>query len=239
MISCFSSAWAGTYIDNFDNGRLDGWQRIDVAADVVMAVQKATGWVEEKGGELIVIDNVDIPPNTTYPTMAAFNNGQNIRDFVLSIDAKIARVVIPGLCWWYIQFRNGENTFAGIFFSVAQGGGTYTWLAIADVKTNFPHIRYLGVVQSPFIYELDKWYHIDLEMKGSQAKVWIDKKLMWQADWKDLSEWLSDSGGLYLGGWGMELHLDNFALTSDDVLSVTSVRPNDRLSVTWGEVKKY
>jgi len=239
IIICFAtSAWAGTWIDDFEDGNLDGWQKVDVASDVVMVVKEATGKVNEKEGNLIVTDNIDVLPNSTYPTMVGFNNGQNIKDFTLAVDAKIAKLTIQEYCWWYIHFRsNGNDSFAGIFFSVAQGSGTYTWLAIGDVKTNFPHINYFGVVQSPFIFDIDKWYHIDLEMNGSQAKVWVDKELMWQADWKDLPDWLSKSGSIYLGGWGMELHLDNFVLTSDDVMDVTSVNPKGILPATWAKIK--
>lgn len=235
---CLSSAWAGTWMDDFGDGRLGAWVAVDVAADIVMATKEATGMVEEKEGNLIVTDNVDLPPYASYPTLAAFNNKQNIKDFYLAVDAKIAKVIIPEYCWWDIQFRSGSDSFAGIFFSVEKGSGTYSWLSVAEVKTNFPRINFLGVVESPFIFKLDRWYHIELEMKGSQAKVWVDKELMWQADWKGLPQWLNTSGPIYLGGWGMELHLDNFVLTSDDVADVTSVRPSNKLPIAWGAIKK-
>ncbi|MBM3235595.1 hypothetical protein FJZ31_04785 [Candidatus Poribacteria bacterium] len=95
----------------------------------------------------------------------------------------------------------------------------------------------MGIVESPFVFEIDKWYHLELSMKGSQAKVWVDKKLMWQADWKDQSDWLPESGQIWFSGWGMELHLDNFVLTSDDVPDVTPVNLKGKLPITWGKLK--
>ncbi|MBM3238187.1 hypothetical protein FJZ31_17990 [Candidatus Poribacteria bacterium] len=235
MIFCLAtSAWAGTWMDDFNDGNLDGWQKADIAVDLGV-VKEGTGKVEEKEGKLIVTDNADVGiPNGGFPTFAGFNNGQNTKDFTLTVDAQIAKVTIPEDCWWFIQFRSGSDSFAINFYTVV--GGT-AGFAISEIRTNFPNPNYIGIVESPFVFEIDKWYHIELSMKGSQAKAWVDKKLMWQADWKDQPAWLPESGGFYLGGWGMELHLDNFVLTSDDVPDVTPVNLKGKLPITWAKLK--
>ncbi|MBM3235594.1 hypothetical protein FJZ31_04780 [Candidatus Poribacteria bacterium] len=116
MIFCLAtSAWAGTWMDDFEDGDLDGWQMFDAALELGV-VKEGTGKVEEKEGNLIVTDNNEVGGD--YLTAAGFNNGQsNIKDFTLTVDAKIAKVTIPDLCSWYIQFRSAGDSWANnIYF---------------------------------------------------------------------------------------------------------------------------
>ncbi|MBM3241199.1 hypothetical protein FJZ31_33365 [Candidatus Poribacteria bacterium] len=59
MIFCLAtSAWAGTWMDDFEDGDLDGWQMVDYAVSVGGVKEwQGTGKVEEKEGNLILTDN--------------------------------------------------------------------------------------------------------------------------------------------------------------------------------------
>lgn len=223
---------ADTFTDNFEDGNLDGWKMVDVAVDLGF-VKESTGKVEEKDGNLIVTDNVDIQPDFDFFTMVAFDNEQSIRNFVLSVDANIARVT-TNFCTLCFQFRSGGDSFVHNLYKPSVNNGSSS-TAIGEIKTKFPEINYMGVVENPLAFEVGKWYHIKLEMKDTQANVWVDDSLILQADWKGQA-FLQETGPIYLGGWGAEFRFDNFSLTSDD-LALSSVKPKDKLSTTWAKIK--
>jgi hypothetical protein len=208
--------WAGTWRDDFEDGDLNGWEEFDLGGD---------GKVEEKEGELVVTDI-----SGGFVTLAFFNKGQTLKDFILTLDAKMAKQILrKGYMWIVWRFTGAAWAFNGYDPSEP------IWISV------FQPPNFFGTVKVPFAFEVGKWYHIELEMKGAQLSLWVDGKLIREIDWKNQP--LPESGKVGLGGGRAELHFDNFAITGDEVPDGgpggSAVVPQDKLATTWSRVKAF
>jgi len=99
-------AWAGTWRDDFEDGDLDGWREFQWIDN---------GQVEEKDGKLIVTD-----VGRSRVTLAFFNEGQIVKDFTLTIDAKVAKADVMGgaATYLWVVFRNTDEVFAYLGYEV-------------------------------------------------------------------------------------------------------------------------
>ncbi|MFQ6042235.1 MAG: family 16 glycoside hydrolase, partial [Candidatus Poribacteria bacterium] len=187
MLLFSALVWAGIFRDDFEDGDLDGWQLADEGGD---------GKAEERGGELMVTD-----VNRSLATLVFFNNGQNLKDFQLTVDGKMAKSIDNNPYMW-IVWRATDTVLA---FN-GYGPGDPIWISV--ITRDF---RFFGTAKIPFVFEIGRWYHIKLEMKKAQVTLWVDGKLIREVDWKNQP--LSKSGKVGLGGGGAEVHFDNFVIT--------------------------
>ncbi len=160
-------AFAGTFRDNFDDNNLDGW-----------IFESDGGKVEVRDGKVIIIDN-----GQSIASLLAFNNAQdNIRNFVLTVDAKMVRQIgnttIDYLC---IMSRGGK----------VGGIDTCLWMSI-EVRGIIPLVvltnpkqglQLLGEKDLPFPFQIDKWYKIRLEVNKDKITVEIDGKFIGENEW--------------------------------------------------------
>jgi RNA polymerase sigma factor (sigma-70 family) len=213
------SVSAETWRDDFENGVLDGWTKFEWPG-------QNTGNIEERDGVMVITDTDGL-----YDTAAIFNSGQHIKDFTLTVDVKIAKAE-ENNSYMQILFRavyGGENGTIAYNNYPVNGKASIAIFNMAPGRVQ-PDI---GKVWVPFVIEIGKWYHIKLEMKGTQVKLWIDGQLMQQVDWKGQSL-LPEAGEINLSGGGGEFHWDNFIITGDEILPV---QPKSKLPTTWGNIK--
>ena len=150
-----SIAIAGTWMDDFEDGILNGWQKWEWLG-------QNTGTLEGKNGLLILTD-VD----SNFDTAATFNNGQYVGDFILSVDAKMAKAFEGDKSYMQIIFRsewqNGDSRLA--FNSYYPNGEAFLGM-FSFIKNN---AREVGKQKLPFKFELNKWYKIKLDLKATQV----------------------------------------------------------------------
>lgn len=211
-------AWAGTWRDDFGDGNLNGWEKAQTISN---------GRVEEKDGDLVVTDIDRSGVSLTF-----FNNGQdNIRDFTLNVDVNMTKADTGDTYLWVV-YRYTDTVWS---FLSWEADNSHKGISVFQTLPNGDFIWNVGMVNIPLVFEVNKWYHYRLEMKGTQATVWIDDQLMAQADWANIQA-LPKQGRIGLGGGGGELHFDNFIVTGEEIPDL-AVNAKGKLANTWAGIR--
>ncbi len=212
---------AGTFRDNFDDNNLDGW-----------IFESNGGKVEVRDGKVIIIDNDRIT------STLAFNNAQdNIRNFVLTVDAKMVRqidnTIYDYLC---IVLREGKVGDIGTCLLMAiEVRGIIPLVVLANINQG---LQFFGEKDLPFPFQIDKWYTIRLEVNKDKITVEIDGKFIGENEWPN-QPMLCKRGVVYIGAGGAEVHFDNFMITGDEIQDNSkSVGSKDKIATLWGSIKK-
>jgi hypothetical protein len=217
-------AWSGIFRDDFEDDDLGNWVKYEWPG-------QNTGKIEEMSGMLIVTD-VD----SKFDTTAAFNNRQHIADFTLTVDAKMATAFEGTKSYLEIFFRtveykNGDWRLAWNSYYANGEAVLKIWTLIGNnVKED--------IVKLPFTLNVDKWYNIKLDMKGTKVTLWIDDHLIQEIDWKGNPD-LPPAGEIQLGIGGGESHWDNFMIIGDEIQHNFAINPKSKLTITWGRLKNH
>ncbi|MEK7395714.1 MAG: family 16 glycoside hydrolase [Candidatus Poribacteria bacterium] len=225
-------AFAGTFRDDFDDGDLDGW-KFDVEGDHIEVksgkVETADCKIYAKDGEAIIMDY-----EASIASGIDFNNGLEIRDFTLTVDGKMTEILDKSRTWDYIYVL-GRCTDTVCAWSSLEARGNIPLVILTWAGGNLQNIARLDFA---FPFELNRWYHIQVEMKGSKLSVSVDNKLICSNDWVN-QPILPKKGYVSIGAGGAEVHFDNFVITGDDVPDNSiSVESKGKLTTTWGEIRR-
>ena len=211
-------ALAGTFRDDFDDGNIDGWD-----------IQTQGGQIEVVDGEVVIID-----ADPGLASLMFFNDSQYVRDFELSVDGLFVRK-LSNKTWDYmvVMSRAGDLGSAWVSF---QAEGNIPLV----ILTAPPALDAFGRRDVPFPLEFGKWYHIQLEVRGSVLSLTVDDEFVSEIDWS-AQPMLSKEGAVAIGAGGAEVHFDNFSITGsgipDTVPSGSAVDSIDKLTTTWGQMR--
>jgi len=224
MILSSLSVCAGTWRDDFNDGNLDGWD-IQLAVGEIEGGDGEVGQIEIKDGEVVII-NAD----TDIPSFMFFNDNQHVRDFELSVDWLFVRE-LSNKTWDYmgVMVRASDLSTTWVTF---EARGNILFLIISPP----PALDGFGRRDVPFPLELGKWYHIQIELKGSVLSLTADNEIISEIDWS-AQPMLSKEGAVGIGAGGAEIHFDNFAITGDDVADNLSVTLHGKLATSWAKIK--
>lgn len=223
LLACFayvSSVLAGTWADNFDKNNLNNWQ-----------ISPENAQVEIKDGKVVITSQETGTPSAIY-----FNNGQEVRDFTLTVDSKIARGIDNNEDWDYMCITGREDADAEVcaWFSMEMQGN------LPVVILHWPQgncCQNFARRDIPFLFELGKWYHIQVDMKGDVFSIAIDNKLIAESDWSN-QPMLPEIGMVSIGAGGAEVHFDNFTITGAEVPdNDLPVEAGGHLATAWGNIK--
>jgi hypothetical protein len=202
--------WAGTYIENFDDGDFDGWEALDPAAWKVV-----DGVVTGKFGEL-------------RGTVLLFGE-DDWRNYTIECDAKIVEPItnLPAASLGIrMLFRNlSDFNYLWCLPSVAWGTALiWPWLNGRELATS---------AQKPFKQEMNHWYHLKGVADEDNFEFYIDGELM-----ASLSDSRFPTGRVLLQTNGCVAHFDNVVITGDDVPdNTTAVSISGKLATTWGQLR--
>ena len=212
-------AFAGTFRDNFDKN-LDNWD-LDLNG----------GSIEIKNGELVIIDS-----SPELASNALMKNGNDIKDFKLYVDGIFIKELSANP-WDYMCIMSRCSTDIldkGIAWVSFEELGRIPFVII----TPPPALQQLGRNDIPFLLQFNKWYHIQIEVKGSKLTLTVDNKLIHNVDWAN-QPMLCPRGSVALGAGGAEVHFDNFVITGDEVPDNTeSVESTGKLATTWARIRR-
>ncbi len=227
-----SSTFAGTFIETFDDGNLDGWQeliwhKLDIG-DV--------SW-EITNGELRTSVPLGIPRLLTM-------GDERWHDYVVEFDVKpvekhghgsitIAARVVDS---WAVWCRIGDGPQIG-----PEGGSRATCLV-----GNFHHIKdqtkMFATTPNPLLRE-NRWSTLKLKVEGDMLTFSINGKnilgpmvLEFEDGWPSFL-----AGGVGLGLAGYTAFFDNMRVTGNTVLDNGgfAVAPKKKLATTWGKLKRF
>ncbi|MFC1714458.1 family 16 glycoside hydrolase [Candidatus Poribacteria bacterium] len=220
MLLITSPVLAGTFIDDFEDGNLDGWEESYPWA-------ARTTWSVENG-ELVGISIHDIGADTHL----YLSDSSDWQDYDVSARVKVTESFTKNICGAGLLVRQmGRVNYLN--FKILM----HDQLIGPDV----PKARYLwqdnndwGVLhKEPLDLQFDVWYDLLLEVSGSHFVFYVDgEKLL------DVESTLFDKGEVGVVLNGAEAYYDNFVVTGDGVPDTsTSVESNGKLATSWGALK--
>lgn len=209
-------AWAGTYVETFDDGDFDGWEIVE-------------GWDAVGASEWNVVDGVATCRNgSTYGSMLFFGE-DDWRNYTIECDARIAEPIVNlhntslGL---RMLWRNSSD-FNYIWCLPSPAWGTaliWSWLNGNGLGQS---------AQKPFKQEVNRWYHLKGVADEDNFRFYIDGELM-----ASLSDSQFPTGRPGLQTNGCLSNFDNVVITGDDVPdNVTAISIPGKLATTWGRVR--
>jgi len=224
-----TSAWAGTFRDDFSDGNLEGWMLtfgtlpivpLESMAKVrngVLTFRRTSGW-----GVHLTIGNAD-----TWS------------DYTIECDMKITERIPNewGGSFHYAGFigrLRPENKLSIdiLGFALNLKATPTIWKFVKFQKN-----QWLINTQTNFNAELAAWYHLKSVMKGNNFKFYVDNNLISSFNSGNIS---TGRVGINIGGCTAEF--DNIVITGDDVPDVGpsgyAVKPKSKLTTTWGRLKK-
>ncbi|MCY3739501.1 MAG: DUF1080 domain-containing protein [Candidatus Poribacteria bacterium] len=233
-----SSVWAGTFVETFGDGDLEGWKEL-------VQLNKAPGSWEIVGDELHAISR------ETF--IRLLTTGDNTwEDYTVEFDIKPLKK--HGISSISIAARV-KGTWV-VYCSVED------LVVIIDDKPPVHQPRIVCVVgnlhgvsfaslhdaRHPLL-KLNKWSHLKLSVQGDSFTFWINGEQVMEptklqifrevAVFKDFPDFLT--GGVGFGLSNYTARFDNITITGDTIpnsggFTVTS---QDKLATTWGNLKRF
>jgi hypothetical protein len=216
MFLLVASIWAGTFIDDFEDGDLDGWRQVNPPAPMLWEIIDGELECTRHNAEstMLVTGEDDWSDYTIeYDVVLLEDFGSGDVDVVVRYTDPV----------WSSQML----FYFGDFFGAREvcirrdPGG-------ADTRKPFDRLK------------LDEWYHIKLEAEGDHFSLWLDDEKV-----LDHTDKAVKSGGAGLGLANYTAHFDNVIITGPDVPDIVpltwkgqTVEPKDRITTTWAALKK-
>jgi 3-keto-disaccharide hydrolase len=217
LIACHS--WAGTFIDDFEDGDMDEWTRAGNGGN----------W-EMNNGELI-LESLGL--NTVNGFMIGEDTWEN---YTVGVKMKVMNM----------KHNVGFGVFAGpgLRGDAAGSGGYLYGLGMspqAGVKQaeilvcrNF---AWWQIEPGVFEWEMDTWYNMRISIEGNQMKAYVNDVLV-----IEFAHGWHKTGPVSLAVASLTTaHFDDFFFTGDDVPNevITAVSMRSKLVTVWGNLKQY
>jgi hypothetical protein len=233
------SVSAGTFLDTFEDGNLDGWREL-------------VPWDREPGSWEIVDGGLHGSVDDGYPRL--FTTGDDTwKDYTVEFDVRplkkhgrptvsiAARVQEK----WFVQCRITEPEVVVIDGANALGKG---WVLCSAGNMHRPKADLLFFKPHPLL-KLFRWAHFKLSVEGDIFTFWInDEQVMAptklrivrnREGFEDFPEF--QTGGVGIGLSNYTARFDNVTVTGDSIpdSGAFAVTPQGKLATTWGNLKKF
>ena len=212
----FSPSWAGTFIDDFEDGDLEGWLQLP---EVQMTWRVIDGELECSWRRPESLWLVTGEPSWTdctieYDVRLLQDHGPGDVDLLARVDPK--------------KFSEGYIFVIGDWAGASEA--FVQRLPNWDIKARNPF--------NPL--KLDKWHHLKLEAEGENFTFWINGEIA-----LEYQDNVIHKGMVGLGLANYTARFDNVIITGPDVPDVTPptwkgqlVEPAGKLATTWGHIRK-
>ena len=232
------SVWAGTFLDTFEDGNLDGWREL-------------VPWDREPGSWEIVDGGLHGSVDDGYPRL--FTTGDDAwKDYTVEFDVRplkkhgrptisiAARVQEK----WFVQCRITEPVV------VLPGGANAAekgWVFCSAGNMHRPKADLLFFQPHPLL-KLFRWAHFKLSVEGDIFTFWINGEQVMEPTklrivrnregFEDFPEFRT--GGVGIGLSNYTARFDNVTVTGDSIpdSGAFAVTPQGKLATTWGNLKK-
>ena len=223
-------SFSGEILDDFEDGDTEGWERSPQNPD------SKTFWgVKTKGGEnFVTFDPQGVVWDQAISQFNFTGEGLNVgdpnewTDYDVEVDVRHKDVAnFPGGIRGRVDLDTGSHYVVWLYPGSAKLNlfSNPGW----DINTA---LKDHGV--APYKPEVDKWHTVKLSFSGTTIKVFYDGKEMIEV--KDNSY---KSGTVALGNQDKVVDYDNVRITGPGIpsLNVSPVKPQDKLTITWGQIK--
>ena len=233
------SVWAGTFLETFDDGNLDGWKEI-VPWDRVPG-----SWEVVEGGLHGTIDDGYLRLLTT--------GSDTWKDYTVEFEVRpLKKHGRPTIA---IAARVQEKWFVKCYIVdavvVLPDGGNAPergWFFCSAGNLNGGKAKGLSFGPQPLL-KLFRWARLKLSVEGNIFTFWInDEQIMEPTELRIFrnQEGFADFPEFRTGGIGIGLSnytavFDNITVTGDSVPNsgAFAVKPQGKLATTWGNLKRF
>ena len=236
------SASAGTFLETFDNGDLEGWQ------ELVLLKEAPGSWVilndelhavsPDLVMRLLTIGDETWENYTVeFDVMPLTKHGRS----AIAIAARVKGSVLFYCSFADIVVLGNDNPRIG------------AWLSCLKGDLHDAEFTVLYFEAHPLL-RLNKWSHIKLSVKGENFALWLNGKQIAETgddfammrDGKKIKMKAGKLIGFSTGGVGFGLanytaRFDNITITGDSIPNKgeLAVTPGGKLAITWGQLKKF
>ncbi len=226
VIHCMaiSLSFAGTWMDDFEDGNLDGW-RTYTFSDALFAEVPSQDKCRVENGVVIVGDDnsamghgvkMEMPETCRlwkdYTAEVSFRLPKPMRDCP---NGSLVNMFIRQSYTFGIWNFNGE--FAVGYIMMDQDGIT--------------------VSKTPFVAEANRWYRLRMSVEGDIVSCFIGGEKI--AEFEGGNRFSSGCPGF--GVEGVVTEFDNFVVTGPEIPNggpAFAITPRNRLATMWGSVKR-
>lgn len=230
FVSIFlSSALSGTWVDNFDDGDLDGWHIYvfdDFAFKEIFNVEKKC---KVENGIVIIGDE---NPNIGHGvSMIKPESCFTWTDYTAEVSFRLPKPMrnTPNGSLVQIFVRTKPNSISCYSLGIWNFNGEF---AVASIITDWNDIT---VAKIPFSAEANIWYRLKMTTDGNLISCFVDEK--------KITEFVDNNhptGAAGFGAEGVVTEFDNFIVSGPEVPGNRigqSVDPSGKLSTTWANIK--
>ena len=233
------SVWAGTFLETFEDGNLDGWQEI-VPWDRVPG-----SWEVVEGGLHGTVDDGYLRLLTT--------GGDTWKDYTVEFDVRpLKKHGRPTIA---IAARVQEKWLVKCYIVdavvVLPDGGNAPergWFFCSAGNLNGGKAKGLSFGPQPLL-KLFRWARLKLSVEGNIFTFWInDEQIMEPTELRIFRnrEGFADfpefrTGGIGIGLSNYTARFDNITVTGDSIpdSGAFAVTPQRKLATTWGNLKRF
>ena len=234
------SVWAGTFLDTFEDGNLDGWQ------EVVPWDREPGSWEIVEGGLHGVGEDISLRLFTT--------GNDTWTNYTVEFDVRLLKRR-PGSPSISIAARVQEKWIVECVMMepviVLPGGGNVPekgWVHCSAGSLNGGKVKGLLLEPHPPL-KLFRWVHLKLSAEGNIFTFWINGEQVMEPTelrirrdregFEDFPDF--QTGGIGLGLANCTARFDNVTVTGDSIpdSGAFAVTPQAKLATTWGHLKRF
>jgi hypothetical protein len=210
-----SFAFAGTWIDDFEDGNLHGWKGVDV--NWVVEHGECSGqWANALAGWAECIE-------------CGIENSASLRDYGIVCRAKL------------VEKLAGVSPHFGIRFRMGPGDGRGDYEAYIDLEEEegvfcIAPFQKMSEVRLPFDIVEETWYKLEVIAEGDHFEFFIDDEQIGSFD--NASR---PSGSVGLEVANAHVHFDDVVITGPEIPDGGpgfAVASQSKLATMWGSVKR-
>jgi hypothetical protein len=212
-----TSAQAGTYMHNFDDGDLDSCVIFDFLGGV---------------SEWKIEDGILTCRRTIAPSSSLLYGEESWGDYSIECDAKMVET-FANFHAIALDLRvsniGNANSINDIYCVATKGGRAVIWAYLNGNEVG-------ASAQKALNFQLDHWYHLKAVANGNNFEFYIDGELI-----ASLSDSRHPTGRVGLAVNGAVAHFDNLVITGDDVpdnSGPSAISASGKLATRWGQLRR-
>ena len=222
-------SWAGTWLDNFDDGDFAEW-RMDTCLWMPEIVTPGAGnWVVENGA-------VVAGDNNSANRYDLYIGDMSWTDYTAEISVKLSKKLeacsdSSGV-WLGLRFQEGEGKLGLNDYAVGMWNdtGMVRWGGFKYSDGDF-----FNTQRIVFPSQTDTWYRLKIVVEDDQITAFVDDLRVFE-----LRDGLFASGVVCIAVNGVKATFDNFMVTGPDIPdggSGYSVELSGKLVTTWAQLR--
>ena len=241
------SVLAGTFLDTFEDGNLDGWRE-------VVPWDKVVPWNKKPGSWEIVNGGLHGEVHDHAGELRLFTTGDNTwKDYTVEFDVRpLKKHGRPTIA---IAARVKEKWLVKCSIIdavvVLPGGGNAPqkgWVLCSAGHLRGGKSKGLFFEHHP-LFKLNRWAHLKLSVEGNIFTFWINGEQVMEPTelrirrnregFADFPEF--QTGGIGLGLSNYTARFDNVTVTGDSIpdSGAFAITSQGKLATTWGHLKKF